>query len=84
MNDSTKAVFDTLGTLLKHDLQRDLDTHRKQIEPYLSGEIVERYYYQRGRVLNQLREDPDLDKAAELLLDKAAYAALLGRKEDGK
>ena len=84
MNDSTKAVFDTLGTLLKHDLQRDLDTHRKQIEPYLSGEIVERYYYQRGRVLNPLREDPDLDKAAELLLDKAAYAALLGRKEDGK
>lgn len=84
MNDSTKAEFEALSRLLKHDLQHDLDTHRKQIEPYLSGEIVERYYYQKGRVLDQLRDDPDLDKAEAILLNKHDYTTILSRKEGEK
>lgn len=84
MNDSTRAAFDVLGRLLRHNLQHDLDTHRKQIEPYLSGEIVERYHYQKGRVLDQLREDPDLDKAEAILMNRQDYTTILSKKEDAR
>lgn len=84
MNDSTKAEFDVLAGLLKHDLQRDLDTHRKEIEPFLAGEIAERYYYQKGRVQSQLRDDPDLDKAAEILASQDYTTILSPSKTDKK
>lgn len=77
MNDSTKTEFEVLSKLLKHDLGRDLDTHRAAIEPIISGEIMERYYFQKGRLIDQLRKDEDLDAAAEILLDPAAYKSLL-------
>ena len=46
MNDSTKAQFDVLAGMMKHDLNHDLDINRKNISPYLAGEIVSRYYDQ--------------------------------------
>lgn len=81
MNDSTKAEFEVLGRLLKHDLGRDLDTHRPTIEPLISGEIMERYYFQKGRLIDQLRNDADLDTAVALLRDPQAYKALLSPKK---
>lgn len=84
MNDSTRAEFDTMARLLKHDLNHDLDTHRDAIEPYLLGEIVERYYYQGGRVQSQTAKDPDLDKAAGLIADPAGYKEILAPKKKKK
>lgn len=69
MNDSTKAEFDTLRRMLTHNLDQDLDTHRKDISEYLGQEIVSRYYYNRGECLYQLQDDEAVDKAAALLRD---------------
>lgn len=84
MNDSTRAEIDRLAGMMKHDLQRDLDTHRSAIEPYLAGEIVNRYYYQRGRVQNQLINDPDIKRVREILEDGSHAAILAPRKQGGK
>lgn len=81
MNDSTKAEFEILSKLLKHDLSRDLDTHRRTIEPLVSGELMERYYFQKGRLIDQLRNDADLDTAVAILRSPAAYKALLSPKK---
>lgn len=67
MNDTTREAFDRLETLLKHDLDHDLDQNRKSISELLAQEIIKNYYYQRGQVLYDLKEDEALDKAHEVL-----------------
>ncbi len=70
MNDSTSAQFDRLEALLKHDLDHDLDLHRRDIAYLLAQEIMDRLYYQRGQVQNAIKDDEYLDKAKEMF-DKA-------------
>lgn len=80
MNDSVSSEFDRLDAMLKHSLDRDLETNRKSIEPYLSREILNLYYYNRGEIINSLRDDPGIDSAAAVINDPARYKALLTPK----
>jgi len=67
MNDSTSAQFDILAGMLKHDLNRDLDINRKNITPYLAGEILNRYYSNKGEIIYSLRDDATVDSAVNVL-----------------
>lgn len=67
MNDSTAAQFDVLANMLKHDLSRDLDINRKNLTPYIAGEILNRYYFSRGEVIYSLRDDAAVDSATAVL-----------------
>lgn len=77
MNDSTKAEFAILERLLKHDLNHDLDTHRKDISAILGAEIMKRYYYQRGQIIDALKYDETIDKVAEVLNKDGEYEKIL-------
>lgn len=77
MNDSTKQAFDALEKLLKHNLSQDLDNNRKAIEEILAPEIVSRYYYERGRIVQTMKSDNGLDAAVKVLNDMAEYRRLL-------
>lgn len=78
MGDETTAAFDSLQKLLIHDLDRDLDTHRPEIEEYLGSEIMGRYYYDRGKTTYMLRNDKAF-RAAREILDSRRYNSILGR-----
>ncbi len=91
MNDSTKAEFERLEKLLKHDLNHDLDNNRKAISTLLSSEIIKRYYYNRGVIENALNEDIDVDKVAEIFAKEGEYEKILNlngqtkkKKQKGK
>lgn len=77
MNDSTKIQFDALDRLLKHNLEKDLDTHRNEIERILAPEIIKRYYYQKGEIMQSLNKDEALDKTAELFKSPNKYREIL-------
>lgn len=77
MNDSIKAQFEVLQKMLKHDLDKDLDNSRSEIESILADEILGRYYYQRGQVIGNLRYDNGIKAAAAILQDEASYRKLL-------
>ncbi|MCM1094531.1 MAG: S41 family peptidase [Bacteroides sp.] len=77
MNDSIKAQFKVLEGMLKHNLDHDLDNNRRAIEEILAGEIIKRYYYQQGQVIEALKRDETLDSAAVILNDINRYKALL-------
>ncbi len=80
MNDSTAAQFDRLEALLKHDLDHDLDLHRRDISYLISQEIMDRIYFQRGQVENSIKDDEYLDKAKEMFDKPGEYARLLNIK----
>lgn len=84
MNDSTKAVFAQLEKLLKHDLDRDLDTHREVISQLLAVEIVKRYYYQRGACIQELKDDPAIDAVVKLFSADGEYERILGPQPEKK
>ena len=77
MNDSTKAVFAQLEKLLKHDLHRDLDIHRKMIAHIVALEIVKRPYYQRGAAIQELKDDPAMDAVVKLFATGGEYEKIL-------
>ena len=77
MNDSTAAQFDRLEAMLKHDLDHDLDLHRRDIAYLIGQEIMDRLYYQRGQVENSIKDDEVLDKAKEMFDKPGEYARIL-------
>lgn len=75
-----EAEFEALEKKLQHNLEADLDRLSEDIKPLLAAEIVKRYYFQRGVIILQLRDDPDLDKALEVLGDSTRYASIFAVK----
>ena len=69
--------YKALEKKLNHNLDRDLDYFAKPIKEYLSQEIVTRYFYQRGAVMERLKDDTDLEKAIEVLQNPARYREIL-------
>ncbi|MEA3479666.1 MAG: S41 family peptidase [Bacteroidota bacterium] len=59
--------FASLEEKLSHNNLKDLETFEKEIRQILTEEIVNRYYYLAGRILSQIQEDSQLDKAREIL-----------------
>ena len=71
------AEFKALEKKLNHNLDRDLDTFSKQIKEFIAQDIVTRYFYQRGAVMQRLKDDKDLEKAMEVLKDSKRYTQIL-------
>ena len=61
--------LDLLEKNLASEKDNDLLSNRKDIEELLRSEIVGRYYYQKGRIVASLNDDPDLKRAFEILLN---------------
>ena len=77
LNDKVQAQLDSLKVSLKHNLDHDLDQNRKTISEYLASEIMQRYYYDRGAIIEALKHDADLDSAAVVLNTPGRYASIL-------
>lgn len=77
LNDETRAEFDKLEKLLKHDLNKDLDIHRDDIEKILAREILKNYYYQRGQMIYGLRQDKFTQAASEMFNKPGEYEKIL-------
>ena len=71
--DVASAELTALEEKLKPDLDRDLDLYKDVISKYMAEEIVKRYYYQKGEIIETLKGDADLKKAIEVLSDKTLY-----------
>lgn len=78
MTDSVSALFDALEAQMKHDLGRDLDFNRKELEQIIDDEISARYYNEHDRIGRQLKGDPDIEAAAKAL-QPAEYRRILGK-----
>lgn len=79
-----QAEFDALKEKFQVDIHADLWLFRDKVERYIGDEIVPRYYYQRGAIQQQLRDDDFLGKALEVLQNETLYRKTLRPAQDEK
>lgn len=75
--DLSKEDIDHLVNKIKKNKELDFQLFQEQIQQLLFEEIAERYFYQKGRILATLRNDPAMNKAKEILNDIKTYRSLL-------
>ena len=76
-DEMAKEEFTALENKLVENTERDLDLFRTDIEKQLTNEIIKRYYYQKGEIRYQLKDDLELKKALEIFADPDEYETLL-------
>ena len=80
--DKIQPQIDLLEKNLATEKANDLLSNREDIEELLLSEIVGRYYFQKGRIVATLQNDPDLTRAFEILLNtngKDEYHSILSK-----
>ena len=78
--DKIKEQLDLLENELKNHKGDDMNINRDEIEELLKMEIVGRYYFQKGKIISTLKDDKELERAVEILLNtngKNEYENLL-------
>ena len=75
--DDASEEFAALEKKLSHNLDRDLDHFSKDIKNMIAVEIVKRYYYQKGSIVQQLKDDDDLKEAIKVLSNPESYKNIL-------
>lgn len=67
--DNIKEQLDVLEKELRSHKDNDLINNKEEITEILKMEIVGRYYFQKGKIISSLKDDPELNRAVEILLD---------------
>lgn len=80
--DAIETQLHALEEQLTSYKKNDLHKHRNEIEELLKMEIVQRYYYQKGKIIAALQDDSELQTAFEILLDQSRYEQILSPEQD--
>ena len=75
-----QSAYNQLKSQIEKLKTQDLITHKAQIERALTQEIVSRYYFSTGKLINSLHHDRYIDEAKSVLLNPNRYKAILSPK----
>ncbi|MCK9338781.1 MAG: S41 family peptidase [Bacteroidales bacterium] len=75
-----ESLYNQMTDKIKEEKEADLMKYKEEISQYLASEIAVRYYYQKGRISNQLSTDPDVQQAKSVLMDAKRYNSILHLK----
>ena len=75
--DEASEEIKALEKKLTHNLDRDLAYFSKDIRSMIADEIIKRYYYTRGGIIQQLKDDDGLQAALKILADPVKYKETL-------
>ena len=74
------ADLKALEAKVKAEKKGELARNKARILHEIEQEIVGRYYYQRGKVRKNLKNDPEIEEAVKLLNEPARYQSILSGK----
>jgi carboxyl-terminal processing protease len=75
--DEIQPILDQAKAKIEEEKAKDMLNNRKEIEDLLRIEIAGRYYYQKGKIIATLADDPELAKAIEVILNQEEYNKIL-------
>jgi carboxyl-terminal processing protease len=77
---SIQNTYNLLKTQLESLKTHELTTYKPEIARALTQEIVSRYYYSTGKLINSLHHDPYIEEAKSVLLNSNRYKTILSPK----
>ena len=72
-----KTEIETLKNKIRLSKKNDLNQFKDQIKQTLENEIVNRYYFERGRYEQSFQYDTELKESLRILSDKAVLTSIL-------
>jgi carboxyl-terminal processing protease len=69
-----------IETKVQVDKKNDLQKHKAEIVHAIENEIISRYYFEKGMIKMNLRNDAEIEAALKLLDEPSKYKALLTKK----
>ena len=69
--------FNLLLEKIKSNKKNDLQNSKQELKEFLANEIVSRYYYQEGRIIERLQHDKDIEESLRLLENLDEYESIL-------
>ena len=58
--------FESLKNMLSHNNEKDMEIFKEEIIQLINEEIVSRYFYQSGRIMNSLSKDDQINRALQV------------------
>lgn len=75
--DAIKSEYTALKLKISHNKTEDLLKFKEEIKDFLGNEIVERYYFQKGKLICSLSKDADIASSIKLLDNASLYSGIL-------
>ncbi len=75
--DKIQKDYLTLKSKISHNKEEDLIRYKPEIKRLTEIEIVGRYYYQKGRLLASLSDDPSIKESMMVLSNHNTYASII-------
>lgn len=79
--EASKIELAALKNKVMHDKKQDLLKNKDEVKRILENEIAARYYYQKGRIIQNLRDDEAVNKSIEILGKPEQIQAMLQPKK---
>jgi carboxyl-terminal processing protease len=76
-----QSTYNQLKTQVENLKTQDLTTYKPEIARALTQEIVSRYYYSTGKLINSLHHDRYIEEAKAVLLNPSRYQSILAPKK---
>ncbi len=73
LNDIVDKEITFINERILTNKENDLNNNKEEISQYLANEIVSRYYYQKGRIAQDLKTDIDIKRAIQILKNPEDY-----------
>jgi carboxyl-terminal processing protease len=77
--ESTNSSIENLKNNINLEKDKAFEKDKEMIKYLLQSEIVTRYYFQKGRIINSLNQDPYIFKAKDILNNISNYNKILGK-----
>ena len=74
---TTESSVLVLTKVLNEDKEDDYIQFKDEITELIEDDIISRYYFQKGKILNSLNEDKEVLEAISVMRDKARYNKIL-------
>ena len=75
--DKIKTEYDAILSKLSSTKEANFDKSKDEVRNILENEIVSRYYFQNGRILNGFTSDKSIEKSIEILQNSGRYNTIL-------
>ncbi len=75
--DKIKTEYDAILSKLSSTKEANFEKSKDEIRNILENEIVSRYYFQNGRILNGFTSDKSIEKSIEILQNSGRYNTIL-------